>query len=267
MTPPAVRPYPRRTTVRRLVGLCAVVAIAAVALPADAQRRAPGPAETASAPTPWTPAPPASDRVVRPGTAILSDADAAARVRRSTWEPRSQNTDANRSLPSSAELQAFRENGNHWGPGERLRRKVTGNFKGTTDEIIQWAAAKWGLPADIVRAVAVQETYWRGDFVGDNGRSFGLMQIKESAHRSTRPASETSTAFNVDYYGATIRFYYDGLADWMHHQRGGGSYARGDVWGSIGAWYTGHWHDSASRGYVARVKQTLKNRTWLQQDF
>ena len=37
------------------------------------------------------------------------------------------------------------------------RRHVTGNYAGTTDEIIQWAALKWGFAPDVLRAVAVIE--------------------------------------------------------------------------------------------------------------
>jgi autotransporter family porin len=36
--------------------------------------------------------------------------------------------------------------------------RVTGNFTGTTDEIIQWAAHKWGIDEDVVRSVATAES-------------------------------------------------------------------------------------------------------------
>jgi soluble lytic murein transglycosylase-like protein len=35
---------------------------------------------------------------------------------------------------------------------------VTGNFRGTTDEIIRWAAWKWGIDEDLLRAVAARES-------------------------------------------------------------------------------------------------------------
>ena len=41
-----------------------------------------------------------------------------------------------------------------------LYRRVTGNFTGTTDEIIQWAACKWGIDEDIVRAQMAKESWW-----------------------------------------------------------------------------------------------------------
>ena len=33
-----------------------------------------------------------------------------------------------------------------------LLPRVDGQFEGTTDEIFQWAACKWGLPDDLLRA-------------------------------------------------------------------------------------------------------------------
>ena len=43
-----------------------------------------------------------------------------------------------------------------------------GNFTGTTTEIFQWAACKWGIDEDTLRAVAVQESDWHQSAVGDN---------------------------------------------------------------------------------------------------
>ncbi|HEV2069992.1 MAG TPA: hypothetical protein VGR26_09375, partial [Acidimicrobiales bacterium] len=97
--------------------------------------------------------------VTRPvGSAPLSDAEAAARVRRSSWEPRPENDTPNHRVPTSIELSSFRSvnAAPAW-----YKDKVTGNFTGTTDEIIQWAAHKWGIDEDVFRAVAVQESWWR----------------------------------------------------------------------------------------------------------
>ncbi len=41
-----------------------------------------------------------------------------------------------------------------------LLRRVDGQFTGTTDEIFQWAACKWGLPDNLIRADAAQESTW-----------------------------------------------------------------------------------------------------------
>ena len=37
---------------------------------------------------------------------------------------------------------------------------MDGQFTGTTDEIFQWAACKWGLPDNLIRATAVEESTW-----------------------------------------------------------------------------------------------------------
>jgi hypothetical protein len=37
---------------------------------------------------------------------------------------------------------------------------VDGQFSGTTDEIFQWAACKWGLPDNLLRGIAVRESTW-----------------------------------------------------------------------------------------------------------
>ena len=62
------------------------------------------------------------------------------------------------------------------------RRRVTGRFRGTTDEVIQWAAHKHGIDEDLFRAAAVKESWWRMETIGDNGDSFGLMQIRRPYH-------------------------------------------------------------------------------------
>jgi hypothetical protein len=41
-----------------------------------------------------------------------------------------------------------------------LLPRVDGQFTGTTDEIIQWAACKWGLPDNLLRAEAAHESSW-----------------------------------------------------------------------------------------------------------
>jgi len=50
---------------------------------------------------------------------------------------------------------------------DTFARRIDGNFTGTTDEIIRWGACKWGFDEDIVRAVAVNESYWRQSQLGD----------------------------------------------------------------------------------------------------
>jgi hypothetical protein len=205
-----------------------------------------------------------------PGSAILTDAQAAAKVLRTTWEPRPTNATANKTVPTASQLSTFNSYTGQWGSCDHLRRKVTGNFKGTTDDIIEWAAWKWGLPEDVLRAVAVNESWWKMSFVGDNGQSYGLQQIKNVAkwHGGTYPMSKTSTAFNVDYHAGMVRHYFEGCAGWMkNYSYNGTTYAKGDLWGSVGAWYSGDWHSNAANTYINQVKDHQTKRTWATSGF
>jgi hypothetical protein len=216
------------------------------------------------------------EATLRPvGTAPLSDAEAAARVRRSSWEPRPLNAAANATTPTTAFLVEFRASNNFM----PHTLEVTGAYSGTTDEILQWAAHKWGIEEDILRAVAVVESDWRQDAQGDHvstigpagttAESFGITQVKYRTHRGTWPMSLESTAFNADYWGAAIRYYFDGHASWLNDPCcvGATRYTPGDLWGAVGAWFSGRWHDAGSVSYQAEVQQHLNARTWEQVGF
>jgi hypothetical protein len=202
-------------------------------------------------------APAAAGAQTRPvGSPPLSDAQAAARVHRSSFEPRPANARANHDMLSAAQVRAFRRKSDM-----PYKAQVTGHYTGTTDEIIQWAAAKHGIDPGVMRAVAVVESYWRMSTVGDGGDSFGLYQIRRPFHCCPAYA-RASTAFNADYYGAIIRAYYDGKMPWLNSVEHGRTYRAGDLYGSLGAWFAGRWHTAAADGYIARVKQALRERTW-----
>ena len=181
----------------------------------------------------------------RVGQPPLSDAAAAKKVERGAFEPRPANASATHRVPTKAQLSAFHRQSDqpysHW---------VTGRFRGTTDEVMQWAGAKWGLAPDLVRAVAAKETWWRMSTVGDNGDSFGLFQVRRPYHcRGTRICGlfRHDAALNADYWGSIIRSYYDGKQPWLSTVAGNGArYAAGDLWGSIGAWFSGRWHDAGA---------------------
>lgn len=200
------------------------------------------------------------------GSPALSDAEAAARVTRSSWEPRPANYTANHTIPTATQLATFRSQNTTpaW-----YRDRVTGNFTGTTDEIIQWAAHKWGIDEDLVRAQAVKESWWTQSTLGDGGISFGLMQIKSTYQLGTTPQSQTSTSFNLDYYGALMRHYFDGGAAWLNDPCcfTGTTYGAGDIWGAAGVWYSGRWYDPGAVDYINAVKSHLSARTWAQAGF
>jgi hypothetical protein len=196
----------------------------------------------------------------------LSDAKAAKLVKRSRFEPRPANRDALRRTPTAAQLRAFRTQSEM-----PYARYVTGRFTGTTDETIQWAARKWGFKPDLLRAVATVESWWRMSTVGDNGDSFGLFQVRRPFH-CVEPVCEQfrgDAALNADYYGGILRSYYDGKQGWLNTVSGenGRRYRRGDLWGSVGAWFSGRWWNDPARGYIREVKRRLKARTWRTRDF
>ncbi len=160
---------------------------------------------------------------------------------------------------------------------ELIWARVTGQANGTTDELIQHYACKWGLDEDLVRAQAVTESSWyqnlkdangtpvAGKGYGDYGHcsggpygssgpaSLGIMQIKWCAHPGTLPYSETSTAFNLDYYGAVMRGCLNGW-DYVTN-------TQGDLWGCVGRWYSGQWYRNNS-AYIESVKAHLANKPW-----
>ena len=195
------------------------------------------------------------------GAKPLTDKAAAAKVKRSSWEPRRENADENRRVLTSNQLKTFRRKSDM-----PYKSRVTGKFKGTTDEIIQWAAYKHGIDVDTMRAVAVVESWWRMSTVGDNGDSFGLYQLRRPFHCCPTYAKR-STAFNADYYGAIIRAYFDGKMPWLNDVERGEDYKAGDLDGSVGAWFAGRWHTQPANEYIQRVKDTLKARTWRSRDF
>lgn len=196
-----------------------------------------------------------------PGSPLPSDSECAARVRRSTWEPRPENAVANNTTPSSLAL------GNTF-PGVS---RVTGNFTGTTDEIMQWASCKWGISDDLTRVQAVSESYWKqstqGDIETDPSHcasgysvpcptSFGLLQLRWYFREGSWPWAATSTAFNADYSRAEFRSCYEGTT-WL------GAQTRGDIDGCLDVYFSGRWQQSSAAFYHQGVKTHLAEKPWL----
>jgi hypothetical protein len=217
-----------------------------------------------------------------PGSPPLSDA-AAKRLVVPRPEIRPANATANHYLPTGLELAAFHKAGSF----NPLEKYVSGGFTGTTDEILQWGAHKWGIPEDQFRAAAATESWWRQGGMGDRHdginaalypaqsridadsvyETLGLMQIKwrpdGSLHPGTEPLRWKSTAFSVDYWGATVRYYYDGRCSWC-----GAGYGPGQAWESIGAHYNpSPWRNAGMLDYIATVKADLAARVWQRPGF
>jgi hypothetical protein len=226
------------------------------------------------------------------------DATCAAEVR-SAPENRPGNVAANHTMPAN---NGANVNWNHETDFPLFTHElsyVTGHYTGTTDEILQWGACKWGLDEDLLRADAAQESWWHqgsiGDTCGGTGStgigSYGILQVKNKNCSGSQvlggwPDTQTDTALAVDYTamhfracfdGAYQGYLYDGKSvsqDIAAHQ----SYAdpvplTGDhgqdyvLWGCVGQWYSGGWWDSGARGYVSAVQGYMRSKPWTQPGF
>ena len=193
------------------------------------------------------------------GGALPSESTCAARVR-----PTAENRPANVAFNNTRGNSANNENS-----------RVTGNFVGTTDEIIQWAACKWGLDVNWARNQAAQESNWRhndtfGDFgtdpasclpghpLGADGRpgqcpqSVGLLQVRFPFHESAFENNNAirSTAYNADYAWSFWRRCFDGEYTWLNDEERGRNYAAGDGLGCMGVWFSGRWYTPEAVGYM-----------------
>ena len=251
------------------------------------------------APTSGNPPPPIQAWVPANGSSFtpLSDSAAAADVI-PTPEVHAVNNVPNHSVPTSAQVQSFHSAIDAWGrPITAVNpyfKYVTGNFTGTTDEIIQWGAWKWGIPEDWLRAEYSQESMWKQAALGDRKtvttsdyalypqqaripnsldvyQSMGLTQVKWTPNGSvgagTEPMRWTSTAFNVDYQLASIRYLFDnpqGLASANETS----NYFSANGWDSLGGWFSYYpWINSGQMTYINAVQGRLSVRTWAQPGF
>jgi autotransporter family porin len=207
--------------------------------------------------------PPSSGRfeTLAAGSALPSGAECASRVRPAA-EVRSVNAAQNqvRGVIPGAGTDWLDFQGN-WAPFDR----VDGDFVGTTDEILQWAACKWGIDEDVVRAQIVTESYWKMSANGDGGDSFGLGQVRVPYHGHRPGAGDDgafqndnairSSAYNVDYTYAVWRGCFEGQYNWLGN-------TRGDLWGCAGSWFSGQFRDAQGLKYVGVVQGHLNDRTW-----
>lgn len=225
-----------------------------------------------------------------PGAALLSEIRCSSSVKRSPFEPRPQNAQANQTVPTAQQIAGLAPWGASMGQDPRadaLRKQITGNFTGTTDEILQWAACKWGFDPNLVRAEAVVESYWRQNTTGDHTtdqslcppgtwdgqgcyQSYGILQIKYTFFKSAWPMARDDTAFSAEYMYGMIRACYEGWTTYLYNATplpGYPRYHAGDLWGCVGRWFSGSWYDQGAVDYIQKVKTALANKTWLQAGF
>jgi hypothetical protein len=225
---------------------------------------------TTAAPTTTRPPTTGHFATLPPGATLPSDATCAAQVRPMP-ERRPINNTANHTRGAAVNGLA----------------RVTGDFTGTTDEIIEWVACKWGIDEDIVRAQIAQESWWhqdaKGDFTSDQNacyptfrtgsgqcpESIGLGQVRYQYHTLafTNGYAVVSSAFNLDYTYSAWRGCYEGQLTWLNTVERGATYAAGDVWGCLGTWFAGRWYTAPAQTYIAAVKNNLSTRVWESANF
>jgi len=225
-----------------------------------------------------------------PGATLPTEAQCAARVQLSSWEPRPDNYAANHRVPTAqqiAGMEAWNDSTGYDPRADALRKQIAGNYTGTTDEILQWTACKWGIDPNIVRAEAVTESYWHQSQLGDlttdqsvcppgtwNGtncyQSYSILQIKYIYNKGEWPMSRDDTAYSAEYMYGVIRACYEGWTSYLSNSTpspGYPGYHAGDIWGCVGRWFSGSWYDQGAIDYINTVKTNYANKDWLKAGF
>ncbi len=230
-------------------------------------------------------------------SSLPSDAACAAAI---PWEaePVPANAGTNSTRPTSSQLSFYRDNGygaNVYAGGWAFAR-VDGQYTGTTDMIFRWAACKWGIDEDVVRAQATAENWdWIQPTSGGDKRytysacvnggftslwdyqcpsccyqSWSDFQTKVITNWQTWPMIHNSTAFAADFHFASMRACMDGdLAGYFASRPAynGHTYA-GDIasgnlntimWGCIGYHYSGNWYNGNSSSGAIWYINAVKN--------
>lgn len=130
---------------------------------------------------------------------LPGDESCSQRVHASTWEPRPDNYEPNHTMPprgavraSFASLPRDRSYAAKWYTW--LLPRVTGAHVGTTDANIQWAACKWGMSDNLLRAIAIHESTWTHYDTYQSGRCVPNMGCGDMITQPTR-ASRKYCAF------------------------------------------------------------------------
>ena len=117
-----------------------------------------------------------------------------------------------------------------------------------------------------MRAQAAKESYWTMANVGDNGESFGIMQVRTTvwgwAFNNGVGDAKSSTAFNVDVALAARRNCFEGNETWLNTVERGQDYAAGDLWGCVGCGSRAAGTRPAVQQYIGDVQAYLNQRIW-----
>jgi hypothetical protein len=148
-------------------------------------------------------------RPVGSWSSLPGDRRCARRVHESSWEPRPDNYRPNHTVPPAGRVHralaarprsvqgAFARRWDSW-----LLARVDGQHRGTTDENIQWAACKWGISDNVLRAIAVRESTWYQYEIYPSGRCvtyWGCGDMVTSPTKATRKFCTRESRHGHDY--------------------------------------------------------------------
>ena len=213
------------------------------------------------------------------GAALPGDAACAA-VSADPAEIRSANATYNRQ-PAGASRP----------PPGGVQQRATGNFTGTTDEIIQWTACKWGIDEDVdPRPVSQGELVDPVDSGGDFTtqpplacaspdtvptplipvecpESIGMQQVRYAPPRGPSRRATNSTAFNLDAAYGYRRNCFEGNDTWLEHGRARPELRRRRPVGLRRDVVLGPLVHAAGDDLHADVKDYLNQRIWTWPEF
>jgi len=224
-----------------------------------------------------------------PGSALPGDAQCAAWVRARPF-PESKRVNAGFDQATGHRLgAAFFPSSDDARANTQIGSRVDGAFTGTTQEILRWAACKWGVDEDLVYAQAAKESWWRQTTKGDFGtdatacppghglgvdgqpgqcpQSYGILQNRYPFEQTSWPGILSSTAMNADTAYAIWRVCYEGYEHWLNNVDRGTQYGAGDAWGCVGRWFAGRWHTAPADQYVSAVQGYQSQRIWQTANF
>ena len=181
-----------------------------------------------------------------------------------TAENAPANTPFNQTLPTAAQLSAYAANGytSTFQDDYTQYKRVDGQYSGSTDMIMRWAACKYGIEEDVVRAQGWIESGWQQGGAGDKRtsqaqcvqgsftalwnttisepggstvscpnccyQSWSLWQTKVYYEWMTWPQIMQSTAFAADYrYAEPARLHGRGLYHLLRERRPATEHLRG----------------------------------------
>ena len=136
--------------------------------------------------------------------------------------------------------------------------RINGDFVGTTEQILAWAARKWGFDQlgypDLGKAMAVIESWWKQSAVNSSSGAHGILQVHPAYWPDPEPA-RWSTAYNADYAMAVVRYLYD-PGSWL------GNGTTGNIRNAVAAWQCGCGYNGLG-SYATQVFTYDQTKPWL----